>query len=633
MLLDHTPVPIDNFQGLYDRSAHKDDVSINHFIDSLNTIDYGEDVGTRKGFTKTITIPAILRQHIWKVEGLADRTLILDSNGKIFDTTASLSTPILTLSGTVRDFAIIPMYGRLYISPSNGETGHSGEKLYVYNGSGLARAAAGLKPQTGFDGVVSATAGNIEEGVHIFGWAYETDTGFITPPMDSDDFRQLEFEGDKAVDFSSIPIGPSGTVARRLIATRALQHPILDKEGYEYFFVPGGRIADNTTTVLSGVNFYDSELFTSADYLFDQLEEIPAGVFLSSYGTRIMVGGEDANPSLIRVSKSLEPESFNSLNGFIIVDPHEEEGVKNGLEFRKGFYIFKGNPGHTYVAYDNGFEASTWNCDIIDKGIGAESRCVSQFLDSKGANADFFLVADVAGIYRFDGSYNQQLPLTHGIQRIWNSINKDLFSKVELILDPKRFLLYVLVPLNTIDHTGAVTSVATDPNFILVGNYSNGLWPDKIRWHLWNSVEFIPRSLAVEISSSTKSTILKVAGHDDVYAYDDDVFNDEEQAINNYIQFAYVKLNTNHIHHYGGLGFNIRGNGTPTTRIYAQDLTTFVPTQTLILSTTPNREYFLLANLVNEKGSARISLNQANSYFILNKLQVYTNEIFATRPG
>jgi hypothetical protein len=633
MILDHTPIPITGFKGLYDRSAHKDDVRDGHFIDSLNTINYGEDVGTRKGFTRSITIGNILREHIWKIDGQADRILILNDVGQIFDTTLSLSTPILTVVSTTRDFAIIPMYGRLYISPHNGETGQASEKLYVYKGSGLARAAAGLKPTHGSDAVVSATMGDIEEGVHIFAWCYETDTGFITPPSDKDDFNQLDFDGEHAVDFTNIPVGPTGTVARRLLATRALQHPILDIEGYEYFFVPGGRIEDNVTTVLSGVSFFDSELSDTADYLFEQLEEIPAGVFLSPYGTRICMGGENSDPSLVRVSKPLEPESFNELSGFIVVDPHEEEGVKNGIEFRDSFYIFKGNPGHTYVTRDNGFEPSTWACPIVDKGIGADCRGVSQYLDSKGANADFFLVADVAGIFRFDGSYNQQVPLTWGIQRIWNRINKALFNQVELLLDPKRFLIYALVPLNTIDDTGTIITTASAPNYILVGDYSLGLWPDKIRWHIWNSAEFSPRSMVIEINSSTKATKLRVAGQSNVYDYDETQFNDQGQGINTYIQFEQVKLRDNFVHHYGGIGLNVKGNGTLVVGVYSTNLIENSQAPPITLSTSPNREYFRPTNLNNEKGSVRLSINQANSYFLLNKINVYTNVIFATRPG
>ena len=54
MIEDHTPIPVDKFGGLYSRDSFTDSVPQDHFIDCLNTITEGEEIGSRFGFTKSI---------------------------------------------------------------------------------------------------------------------------------------------------------------------------------------------------------------------------------------------------------------------------------------------------------------------------------------------------------------------------------------------------------------------------------------------------------------------------------------------------------------------------------------------------------------------------------------------------
>ena len=215
------------------------------------------------------------------------------------------------------------------------------------------------------------------------------------------------------------------------------------------FFVPKGLIDNNSATTLNDVDFYDADLQLSADYTFDQLEEIPAGLFLSKYSDRLCVGNINSSKSLIYVSKNNEPESFNKLAGFLICDPFETEGVKGALEFRDNLYIFKGKPGQTYTTRDNSYEPSTWTVVNIDSGIGADYNCASQFLNESGSNSDFFLVADQGGLYPFSGVYlDPRFALSFKIERVWKRINKKYMNKTQLILDPKKKLIYVLVVLD-----------------------------------------------------------------------------------------------------------------------------------------------------------------------------------------
>jgi hypothetical protein len=171
---DHTPIPVSEFNGLWARGWY-DANPVDHFSDCLNikTVPNGFEV--RDGFEKTVTIGSVLRQWVYKVYGQADRLLILDGGGSLWDSTA-MSVPILTVA-SMTDFCAVSFGGRAYISPTNGVTGLAGEKLYVYDGAGVAVAAGGAAPVGTMVAAESASTGNVEAGFRLYAVAYVTDTG------------------------------------------------------------------------------------------------------------------------------------------------------------------------------------------------------------------------------------------------------------------------------------------------------------------------------------------------------------------------------------------------------------------------------------------------------------------------
>ena len=228
--------------------------------------------------------------------------------------------------------------------------------------------------------------------------------------------------------------------------------------------------------------------------------------------------------------KRMNLNLFNKLAGFLICDPFETEGVKGALEFRDNLYIFKGKPGQTYTTRDNSYEPSTWSMVNIDSGIGADYNCASKFLNESGSNSDFFLVADQGGLYPFNGIYlDPRFALSFKIERIWKRINKNYMYKTQLVLDPKKKLIYVLVVLDN----------ATEPNHLLVGDYSNGFDWKRIRWHIWKSNAFDYASIIVDESQTTGTTYLRIAGRSrNVYDYDENVRLDDQTSIRSRVQFA-----------------------------------------------------------------------------------------------
>ena len=118
MIQSHDKIEILKFGGLYGRDSFDDSVPPDHFIDSLNTITKGNELRTRDGLTKLITLANLRDNRIYKRQGEADRNLVLDSGGNLFDATVSLVTPILTVAG-MTGFSSLNYNNNCFISPHN----------------------------------------------------------------------------------------------------------------------------------------------------------------------------------------------------------------------------------------------------------------------------------------------------------------------------------------------------------------------------------------------------------------------------------------------------------------------------------------------------------------------------------
>ena len=626
MIQDHTPIEVNTFGGLFGRDSFTDSVPADHFIDCQNTITEGYELRTRNGFPALNTaITGLRRFHTYKIEGQADRTLILTVNppstdGKIYDSAVSLTVPIMTVIG-MTDFSVCQAYNRIYISPHNGVKGLPGQFVWVYSGDGTAIVAGGDKPTGDFTVALSSNAGNVEKGTHVLAFVYQTKYGFVTEPGPAT-FPKIEADGKHKLSISGIPIGPPGTTQRRLISTRAIEGYNGDQEGYEYFFVPGGTINDNTTTTLE-IDYFDAALEVSVDYLFDQLAKIPACLWMAPYRKRIAYGGEDANPSMVRFSKSDEPESVDSLSGFIVCDPNETVGVKSGIEYRDNFYIFKGViPGHTYTTKDNTFEPSTWPIITLDRGIGCDLNGSSQYMDAKGANSDFFLVADAAGLYAYNGGFDATNPLSGKIQNLWDRINKKAFNRLQLVIDPKKLIIYILVPLDT----------ATEPSHIIVCSYENGISVNDVSWHLWTiSGNINPVSIGVWGSSLYGKTIFRIGGVTGIYQQEPDNYNDNGNAYASIVQFAMLYTQSGWIHSFNALRLRAGGSGNMAVIATGLDNSPSINLPSMNLATGAGVERIFPFLLTNEKCSIKLRLTAYNNWFKLRKMELFGRPLWATR--
>ena len=616
---DHTPIRIVNFNGLFDCG---EDVSVphNYLKDCLNLEFLKRGFRTRNGSQKSLTLPNIRRIQIYRISGQAQRLLILNDTGSLYDST-NIAAPILVING-MTDFSSVTMFDRAYITPHNGNTGLPGDYVYVYDGGGAARKAAGLSP-TGFNltAVDDVNSGKVESGIHLVGVCYETDSGFLTRPGGFIDFNST---GNRRLSIGNIQAGPIGVIARVLVSTKALGEFNGDFINRGYYFIPGGRIpnnADNTKVV----DFYDADLQSDATYLLEQLEEIPAGVCINSTArSRMLVGGENIHSSTVRVSATGEPESFNGVEGFFNVNPGDAgSGVKNIFEHREVIVVSKSQ--RTYATVDNLNPAAFWKVVGLDPSVGAEPHSIARILDYGQTIQDLAIIADRSGVHIFNGTFSL-LPLTHYIDDYWKRINSDHFDKVELVLDPINYKIYAIVPLDD----------AILPTHVLCGDFRLGLSHETIKWSPW-TFPTLPQTGVVDVKLSSSIPYFRFGSSDgNVYDIDPTVREDYGSAIETLAEFAPLPHEVSNwregIYHFGGMRLRARGFGDVDVIAVGLDDAQTELSGSISLETAPGREFFKLLNFKNERCSIRLRMADNGEWLLVTKMSLFAKFLWSEQP-
>lgn len=475
---DHQPIILDKFNGLWDR-GDIENTPMDHFSDAVNLRYFGANsFGSRYGIGRHQDVASplsnILRMYNYPTSD-KQTVLVLTTGGNIYHVVDSTTIfgPILTIPA-MTDFGFVPYAGRAYITPFdtevvgglNRERGLQNEFVYVYKGDGTpARKAGGTKPTVNITVANGAPAsGHTDAGVHIFGYVYETDTGYLTPPAGLVAFTT---EADKAVDFSTVANSPDAAVVKKhIVASKVIQSYNGDVNGYQLFFIPEATIPNNTVTTLSTISFFDQDLLADASHLSDNFENIPAGVGLTTYHNRMCVWTEYDNISLVRVSFAGEPEAISQVDGVLLVPP-DGNPVTNAAELRDVFYVFKRNKTVSFV--DNGDIPASWPLSTIDNAIGCGVHGISTVVDAGSSNIDYLVVGAYKGITLFNGRYI--LPeLSFKIQARWIAQDfKNNNRRIQMVNDSVGQNLYCV----------------TTERDILYANYANGFDPKNIRWCPW----------------------------------------------------------------------------------------------------------------------------------------------------
>jgi hypothetical protein len=473
---DHNPITLENFNGLWDR-GEVEETPMDHFSECVNLKFVGsQGFASRDGVGRHQDIASPLK-HVLRFYNYptdtANTLLVLTAGGNIYHVVnpTTMFGPILTIP-TMEDFGFVPYAGRAYITPfktevygsMNRELGLAAEFVYVYKGDGTAARKAAGNPPTLALTATNGGPGLTDAGVHIFGYVFETDTGYLSAPGGLVAHTTLALN---AVDFTNVAISAQAFVTKRhIVASKVIQNYNGDVNGYQLFFIPEATIPNNVGTALPNISFFDQDLLLDASHLFDNYSEIPAGVGLSTYHNRMVLWGERDNISVARVSHVGEPEAISKIDGLLLFPP-DGNPITNGAELRDVWYLFKRNKTASFV--DNGDVPTSWPITIVDNGMGCGVHGIGTVLDAGSTNIDYLLVGSYKGLTLFNGRYI--LPeLSWKVQNYWlNQDFKNKFRFIQIVNDTVNQIIYL---------------VTTERN-VLMGNYANGLDPKKIRWSPW----------------------------------------------------------------------------------------------------------------------------------------------------
>jgi hypothetical protein len=474
----HQPIVIDKFNGLW-RRGDPDDAPMDHFTDCNNIQFVGDSAfRTRPGIniSQNVGVPLSNVKRVYNYPTQTANTLIVlcvnGSNGEIYHVVNSTTTfgPILTIAG-MTDFAFVPIAGRAYISPFatfdvgglNVEKGLSGESLYVYAGDGTAARVAAGAALSGSLMIANGAAGFTDAGEHLFAFVAETISGYLTPPGAITAFTT---SAASSVSFGSVPTsGDPNVVRRHLVATKVIEDYDGNELGYQFFFVPNATIENDTDTFLNNISFFDADLLEDASYLFDNYATIPAGAVLSTYQERLVLAATFDDISLALVSFPGEPEAISQVDGLIIF-PLDGNPITNAAELRDVLYLTKRSKTGGWT--DNGDVPSTWEYQEVDTALGTSVHGIATVLDSGGASVDYLIIATYQGMCLFNGRYIQP-ELSWKIEDYWKAFDRNDFRFIQMVNAPIQKEIYMIQPDRT----------------LLVGNYSNGMDPMKIKWSPW----------------------------------------------------------------------------------------------------------------------------------------------------
>jgi hypothetical protein len=612
---DYTPSHIEEFNGIFNRGS-LDSCPKDHSPDALNVFFESGKVKTRGNLAASYGITHTAVRQFLSTIGNAYRYLSCNGAGNIYANNASIFS-----AANLVDFAAINIGNLTYIAPI---TSSGDQILQVYNGT-TCRPAAGLAPTSSFT-ATEPDPGNVDAGLHKIAVSFITDSAFTTQPGPkiADVFTPVEItsSGGLNISLSGIPLGPAGTVARRIFVTKANLSI--------YYFVDGGLIEDNTTTTLD-LNFYDTDLSVSADYLFDLRETIPVGasnyggMSLQKYSNCLLIVGGSGD--FIFVSQPGDYESFNSVIGLISM-PTENDGnqVRAAVEHYDVLYIFKAVG--IYSVQDNlSGDSSTWKViGPIEGAIGAYPNAIGTITKSiPGLTTEATIVlANKSGMFGFNGSI-QHPPLTWKIQGIWDRMTNDV-NQIELAIDPFLERIYVNICVD-----GSST-----PNMLLCADYRDGLNRDAIVWTVL-SFPYTPRSIAMlnfndgvdfnyYLRLSMNSTLYKLTAT--MTGLDLG-----SMAISSYVETALVRSETvGAVDVYPFVRYSVAGAGTFRFKLYNESGTELATGPTQAITTSPARWYMQRVNVETEALYARFFTSDAGSYFHLMRATLLHTFKYSVRP-
>lgn len=634
---------LEKLRGLWARGTH-DTCPSDHLTDCFNCIfPSSEQLMIRERFTLQSDIAGrtIISFAVAQVPA-GPILLTLNSDGTFRDETHGGA--ILWTASTADDFAILNIFGRTYVTFKQNGRAYPDSPIFVYDGvtfrvTGWPAPTAALVP-------IIIDTGLVDVGYHSFAIAFESPSGYLSAPSPTAAIA-VTVEGQN-VRLTNIPVGPAGTKARWILATKANES--------ELFKVPNGVI-DNVAGTEFDFGLADVALIDSADYLRDIYgtvdDPLPGCAALKFYRGRMIMIGNYKAPDDILISRQQDPETVSLVEN--VVHLPVNYGVSTsvgGLVIRAVLYVTK--PNATYSIQDNGGDPNTWGVDCVDSGIGAYDVGLSQFASDMSAQdvVDSSLVCNKRGLMYFTGQYID-VPLTYKIETIWQSINENLFHKVQIAHDVWRKRVYIACPLDPPASLGNIIAPATDNNLMLMMDYTEGMSAQTVKWSVWTGDNKPYKKIAVENFTLTdygttnmiyhlgtcngSSKIWKIDKPDSFPPFPDDMGSGVKGPIWQWITTASVG-GPQGLFTFKMLDLSVSGHGLMGIRIMPSHLGPQITARGFTLQSYANMDLQRLINLVGESIQVMLIADQTfpdglNGAMTIDTIKIFGLQMYNMRPA
>lgn len=605
-------------------------------------------VATRRGFAeawnagKSITV-----MFNWLLAG-SNRLAYLNKTGsKVTLRNLSAGTEVDLLTGVTAETANFASLGARLLFAQVTSAGAGAAQAYIWDGvTAPAAADKAFQPPLTTSGMTFSTSepasGIVSKGVHNLAVVFTTRTGYETRPCpvvvgfassgSIADLRpgSVTASGNKTLRVSITGTWPASFVSAALLMTTV-------QNNARYFFVPGA-VAAITGGTTSSVTFPDVTINDTILGASSSVEAVTATKNYFGLYSQDSSGNGPASPfkvlgysdravyfvtladgtSGIFVSNKNAPQWITLANHLIQLE--EKRQIVTGCVLGGSLCLF--GPGWTYVCSDNTSLPISWVPPRqVDGRIGTPSVCGVSANSSLG----YAWVASTDGLYLFQGSFYDPLPISYLNTADWNRINWAGPQGTIQVLDfPSAKMVLVKAPLD-----GAQAA-----NAILAFDYSMGKTWDKVNYcGLWDGPAFLDIGSIANVYNATakvfevylsRYTAGKVYRSKSTAAGDTSLYEDDTNGYFSSYRTASVPPVSPEPRQIIGVRPRLRGSGNIFPYIFTLDNTRTSALPFVVASTAPGKFPLILTDVQSEACFVQFDNNgAAGAYFVLAGLEVF----------
>jgi len=584
---------------------------------------------------------------------------LLSNTSQLFAALVNLNTGNMTLTSNPLSLSavgasFVSAGPRLYYTgfDSNNTNGPSltgPEVIAGYDGT-LAASAAPLFYSANDFGITTSdgAAGTVTAGPHnVIAIVTNSSgfTGFPQPYAHGSDYKTPFSLASLATNISAgnklmvVNLNPNSTWMAGFSSplTRTVQIAMTRADNpARYYLVPGATAAlpnSGSATVSINVNISDDILaatggdatpfFSKITFPGDNSMLFPVGaIILAEYNNRLVYVATDLTG--IPVAYVSDEDAYQSLSfdQHIVYLPGQRRITTCFVLGRTVFWV---GPHWTYFSQDTGDVPVAWPTpSLVDGSIGTLAPLGVTVNGSKG----FAWIADVNGLYMFQGAGYAPRPTSYYQAPVWSRINWAAAATIQVVDNAELKRVYVLAPLDG----------ATMPNFLLTWDYTRGLTPEDVSFSLDSIAGTSIAAMGIIQNDTTKrmetwiepptnaTAILRYGNSTDTNPY-----RDAGSPILSLYQTALLPgLDAEILQHHGD---HLRLQGAGTTHITAQTLDggRTLTLDTVLESGAPAQLYLRRYHALSEAMSLTFSTTDLDAWFQLSELSHYYTGFLAQR--